>query len=89
MSLSEFLAAERGRCAALAAQLRVAPGYVSQMASGLRPMPPALVPATVRATQGEVREWHLRPDDWHRIWPELIGADGAPPVHSDALPNAA
>lgn len=27
-----------------------------------------------------VRRWHLRPDDWHRIWPELIGADGAPAV---------
>ncbi len=26
------------------------------------------------------RRWHQRPDDWHRIWPELIGADGAPPV---------
>lgn len=27
-----------------------------------------------------VRRWDLRPDDWHRIWPELIGTDGAPPV---------
>ena len=27
---------------------------------------------------GIVRRWDLRPDDWHRIWPELIGAEGAP-----------
>lgn len=27
-----------------------------------------------------VARWVLRPDDWHRIWPELIGTDGAPVV---------
>jgi DNA-binding transcriptional regulator YdaS (Cro superfamily) len=27
-----------------------------------------------------VRRWDLRPADWHLIWPELIGADGAPAV---------
>lgn len=31
-----------------------------------------------------VRRWHLRPDDWHRIWPELIGIEGAPPVPQKA-----
>ena len=31
-------------------------------------------------TSGAVRRWDLRPDDWHRIWPELIGAEGAPDV---------
>jgi DNA-binding transcriptional regulator YdaS (Cro superfamily) len=31
-------------------------------------------------TGGEVRRWDLRPNDWHRIWPELIGAAGAPDV---------
>jgi len=24
------------------------------------------------------RRWDLRPDDWYRIWPELVGAVGAP-----------
>lgn len=33
-----------------------------------------------RVTGGLVRRWDLRPDDWHRIWPELIGAEGAPDV---------
>lgn len=36
--------------------------------------------AIERATDGAVRRWDLRPDDWHRIWPELVGMDGAPPV---------
>ena len=32
----------------------------------------------------QVRRWDLRPDDWHRIWPELIGAEGAPPIAETA-----
>lgn len=27
-----------------------------------------------------VKRWHLRPADWHQIWPELIGAEGAPNI---------
>lgn len=34
--------------------------------------------ALERATDGLVRRWHLRPNDWFCIWPELIGNDGAP-----------
>jgi DNA-binding transcriptional regulator YdaS (Cro superfamily) len=30
-----------------------------------------------------VPKWELRPDDWHKIWPELIGADGAPVPSTD------
>ena len=26
----------------------------------------------------------LRPDDWHRIWPELMLTDGAPEIHAPA-----
>jgi len=36
--------------------------------------------AIERATNGAVRRWDLRPDDWHLIWPELVGTDGAPAV---------
>lgn len=32
------------------------------------------------ATDGEIARWHLRPHDWHLIWPELIGTVGAPAV---------
>lgn len=34
---------------------------------------------------GAVRRWHLRPNDWHRIWKELIRAKGAPPVPEPAI----
>ena len=33
-----------------------------------------------RATGGEVTRIDLLPGDWHRIWPELVGTEGAPPV---------
>jgi hypothetical protein len=36
-----------------------------------------------------LRRWDLRPDDWHRIWPELVGADGAPPVPVEPAREAA
>lgn len=32
----------------------------------------------------DVNPWDLRPLDWHRIWPELIGAEGAPDVPQPA-----
>lgn len=35
--------------------------------------------ADIEANGGPLR-WALRPHDWHRIWPELVGADGAPDV---------
>jgi DNA-binding transcriptional regulator YdaS (Cro superfamily) len=45
---------------------------------------PRLAAAIERATGGEVKRWDLRPDDWHEIWPELVGAVGAPSVPADA-----
>jgi hypothetical protein len=46
---------------------------------------PAHAMAIQQATDGAVRVGDLRPDDWHRIWPMLVGTDGAivmapPPV---------
>lgn len=37
-----------------------------------------------RVTNGAVRRWDLRPHDWHLVWPELIGAPGAPKVRKAA-----
>lgn len=50
---------------------------------GRRPSPEYCV-AIERATSFRVRRWDLRPDDWHRIWPELIGSKGAPRVPQKA-----
>lgn len=40
--------------------------------------------AIEKANQKGIKRWHLRPDDWHEIWPELMRADGAPPVSAPA-----
>ncbi len=40
--------------------------------------------AIERATGGNVMRWDLRPNDWPRIWPELIGTDGAPRIAQEA-----
>jgi len=36
-----------------------------------------------------VRRWDLRPDDWMLMWPELIGAEGAPPIPEPTEPEKA
>jgi DNA-binding transcriptional regulator YdaS (Cro superfamily) len=33
--------------------------------------------ARLSAASGVAR-WEMRPADWHVIWPELVGTDGAP-----------
>ena len=44
-----------------------------------RPGPESCV--TIERVSGQaIRRWDLRPDDWYRIWPELIGTDGAPAI---------
>ena len=41
--------------------------------------------ALIEATSGRaVRRWHLRPRDWHRVWPELVSAKGRPPIPTEA-----
>lgn len=39
-----------------------------------------LAAAIERETGGAVRRWELRPNDWHVVWPELVGAVDAPDV---------
>lgn len=45
---------------------------------GKREMPVKHLAQLEAATGGVVRRWHMRPDDWHLVWPELVGIDGAP-----------
>lgn len=35
--------------------------------------------ARLSAASGVAR-WEMRPADWHLIWPELVGTEGAPQV---------
>lgn len=47
--------------------------------------------AMEQVTNGAIRRWDLRPNDWHLIWPELIGNEGAPevPVKENSEPEKA
>jgi len=67
-----------GSQTALATILGVRQPTVSEWVRGDRPVPIERCTAIEQATARAVMRWDLRPDDWHRIWPELIGTDGAP-----------
>ena len=60
--------------------------YLQQIAARLkeREASPELSVVIERASGLAVRRWNLRPTDWHRIWPELIGSKGAPPIPAEA-----
>lgn len=79
----DIAAAAVGSQAALASLLGVSKGAVNQWKDPDRKVPLDHCAAIERATGGKVKRWHLRPDDWAHIWPELIGVEGAP-----ALPEA-
>jgi DNA-binding transcriptional regulator YdaS (Cro superfamily) len=77
MDLSTYLAQERGRTQRLAEALGVSPSLVTQWNGG-KPVSAERCPEIELATAGAVRRWDLRPGDWHLVWPELVGAEGAP-----------
>lgn len=80
MNLTEYFSAERGRLARAAVAADVAPALLSQIAAGHRPVPVRRAAALEAATAGVVRRWDMFPADWHLIWPELVGTEGAPVV---------
>lgn len=81
----------RGAVGLFARRVGVSRVYLSQLAAGQDGRCPA--PETCvrieREAAGEVRRWDMRPNDWHRIWPELIGAEGAPEVLATEARDAA
>lgn len=77
--LKAYLSAERGRTATVARSLGIPAGYLSQMASGDRPVPPELAHEMSRHTG--IAIWHLCPSSWWRIWPYLLKRPDAPTPH--------
>ena len=74
---------------ALARRLRVAAASVSEWRTNGIPSGRRIeMGADIERMTGLPR-WLQRPDDWHRIWPELVGADGAPPVPAEHQAQAA
>lgn len=72
----------RGGVSEFAGRLGISVVYLSQLAARQdgRQASPELCVLIERESGSAVPRWDLRPSDWHLIWPELIGADGAPPV---------
>nr|WP_316642865.1 hypothetical protein [uncultured Roseateles sp.] len=68
--------------AAVARLCRVKPPSVSEWRE--RGIPDGklirLAPVIERRRNSKYRRWDLFPTDWHEIWPELVGTEGAPPV---------
>jgi DNA-binding transcriptional regulator YdaS (Cro superfamily) len=89
MDLRDWLDQEKGRGARLAAAMGVSPAFVSQIVMRARPAPAEHCVVIERESGGAVKRWEVRPADWHRIWPELIGSESAPPVPVEGARNAA
>ena len=73
MQLKEYCAHERGRQRAIAEKIDIAYAYMNQIVTGHRPIPIEYCASIELATDGEVTRQEMRPDDWHKIWPELAG----------------
>lgn len=73
---------------AVAQALEMSEQYLYQCLSGRRAMDPAQAVRIERHLDGRVRRWQLRQADWHLIWPELIGAEGAPALPHDQTQEA-
>lgn len=76
MKLHDYVTEERGRASALAAALGISPVLITQWCKS-RPVPVERCAAIEQATGGAVTRRDLRPDDWARIWPELVDAKAA------------
>jgi DNA-binding transcriptional regulator YdaS (Cro superfamily) len=70
MLLIDYLAAERGRAAALARAIDVKPAQIGKWVKGVRPIPTKKCVRIERVTAGQVTRRELRAD-WAEIWPEL------------------
>lgn len=55
-------------------------GHLQNVSYGYRACATDLAVLIERESALAVRRWDLRPEDWYRHWPELIGVDGAPAV---------
>lgn len=75
MDLKTYLSQERGRQASLAKSLNVHAPDVSCWADGKRPIPFKYGAQIERATSGKVTRRELFPNDWMRLWPELVDTE--------------
>lgn len=77
-----FLSLKEDERAEFAAAVDSSVGHLKNIMYG-KTCAPALarsieVESAKRGEHQTVERWHLRPKDWHVIWPELVGTKGAP-----------
>ncbi|MBC8730016.1 transcriptional regulator [Paraburkholderia sp. UCT2] len=81
MNLKEYIAgSKRGTAKRLAESLGISQSYLSQMAAGQSPISQERCFVIEQVTSGMVMRWDLKPSNWHKLWPELAGAPGSPPI---------
>jgi hypothetical protein len=73
-------ALDRAERESLASACGTTHGHLRNVAYGYRACAPGLAAALEIETGRKLRRWDLRPLDWNRNWPELVTAEGAPPV---------
>lgn len=75
MNLRDYLdSLPRGGTTELAKKLEISTSFLTQLAAGTSPRSPERCVQIEQVTEGAVTRKELRPDDWQRIWPELIEA---------------
>jgi DNA-binding transcriptional regulator YdaS (Cro superfamily) len=89
MDLKTYIQADRGRASRLAKKLGITRSFLSQLASGRAPISPVRCVDIERETEREVTRPELRPDDWVRIWPELVPPGDMPCRRKDDQHGAA
>lgn len=62
--------------------------FLYQCLTGRRQMDAKDAVRVESRSDGRIRRWQLRQKDWHEVWPELIGAEGAPAVAQPEAPHA-
>lgn len=72
MNLSKYLSQKRGRQAALAKAIGAHASDISRWADGSRPIPFPFGAPIEMATCGLVTRQEMFPDDWGKLWPELV-----------------
>jgi len=72
------------RRAEIATSASIADPYLYQILTKRREASPELCVVLERVSGGQLTRRGLRPNDWHRIWPELIGIEGAPELPETA-----
>lgn len=78
MNLVEYMKNRpRGEVSRLAKAINAHSPDLSMWAHKKRPVPVHFASSIEIATQGQVTRKDLRPNDWHRIWPELAEGEAA------------